>query len=291
MNKLAVIEALVIPSISLKVMLSLAKAVLGRAPSLDVPLVLDAIERLAKAAAQADAALTTRLRERNPELVGAELACDRAVDGLWKLLRDLLASYAAYEHEGFDALAQTPAFTEQLEVMRERAAAARELGERVFGHDGLAFTRLPYIEQAETMAALLRLIDEDELGPALEQVVGPELPVLLGGAVARYTKMIEERLARTSTSGPDLRQMQAQLRRRLNRYVNALTVWADEDDPGRVEQAWEALLPMITVRNYLSRPDRSDDDELIAAIDALEPSGEIVLDVEAEDAPAELSKS
>jgi hypothetical protein len=82
--------------------------------------------------------------------------------------------------------------------------------------------------------------------------------------------MTEDRLARTRGSSTDLRAARTQLRRRLTHYLNALVIWAAEDEDARVDQVWDALLPMVTLRSYLGRNGRRGDEELIAALDELD---------------------
>ncbi|PRP90418.1 hypothetical protein ENSA5_65100 [Enhygromyxa salina] len=271
MNKLQVLEDIRLPNTSLKVTVRVTNSLLALVPGgIDSVAVSTAASRLGSYLGHVNNVFTERLREGHPELATHLLIFDRGGDGLWTLLDRRLLDYEAFEHEGLDLLPAELAEQVQLSKLRERAGRARDLRERLFGPDGAHFTRLGYFEQAESMATVLRLIKEDDLSDDLAEVVGPELPALLAACQVHYEALLDARLAKKAGVGQDLRPLRNKLRRLIHRYRNALVNWVDEDQPKTIEVAWQALLPLTTVRAHLSSPTRPNDDELIEALDAID---------------------
>lgn len=288
MNKLHIIEDIRLPNTSLKVTVRVSNSILSMVPGgIDSVAVTNAASRLGSYVDHVNGVFTERLRDAHPELLAHVMNFDRGLDGLWWVLDRRLLDYEAYEHDGLDLLPPELMDKVNLGKLRVQAGRARSLRERLFGADGVSFTRLPYFEQAESMATILRLVQEDDLSADLEEVVGPELPALLAACQVHYEALLDARLGQQQGVGQDLRVLRNKLRRLIHRYRNALVGWIDEDNPKTVEVAWQALLPLITVRAHLSSPNRPNDDELIEALDAIDGLDGLVDAPEAEVAVVE----
>jgi hypothetical protein len=110
-----------------------------------------------------------------------------------------------------------------LEGAHERAERARVLFARVFGSTSVAdLVKSSFVEQAESPAAILRLIDEQGLREELEDIVGSQLMRTLDACQVEYEDMVDERLRRRQGMAQDHRQLLGQLRWNLVAYVNAV---------------------------------------------------------------------
>lgn len=272
MDKLHIIEDISIPNSSIEVTLRTCQAVVSLAPDVDSEAVAQILAKLGFQVDQSRDVLTRRLRQANPKLLAQLQLFDRALDVLWYAFEYRLGSYEIYAHEGLDLLPAPLEEQVKLEQLRSRAARAAELHARLFGDGGVEFVRRPYFEQAESMATVLRLIDEDELGEELEELVGPELLRLLRACQIHYEDLLDARFARQRGVSENLRVHGNRLRRLLHRYRNALVGWVDEDDPASVEIAWVALQPLLTLRAYMSGPKRASNEEILEMLEELDPS-------------------
>lgn len=245
------------PRLNLVGAVALARALLELRPT-EAPSQLERIAgKLELLVAEAEASLTMRRRESAPADRSAELSLDSAADALWSTLRNRLDAWGVFEHSGLAAVlreqGKRSATALALGQARGKAVRARELSGRLFGSEGLAFIRLPYPEQAQSMASILRLIAEDDLSGAIDELVGPEIMVALVACQARYEAMVEVRMSRVDRKSEDLGLLRGKLQRAIRRYTNAVLTLLDEDDLASYELVLTALRPVAVLRARASR--------------------------------------
>ncbi|HLT37312.1 MAG TPA: hypothetical protein VK034_13560 [Enhygromyxa sp.] len=258
------LDRITIPNASLKVLARLGKTLLRDQPEQTNVVIEEAADKLKDCIAEVDVALTERVRETNPELVAGEVDFDRATDTQWIWLRKLLEGWAAsFGHPGLNGLSKERQAKADLPALRRRAERARKLHERLFGAEGTNWAQRAYIEQVESMAALLRLIQEDELGDELAEIVGPELPRLLAVCQSQYEVMVSERMSRTASLTDNFRELRAKLRWKLDRYKNAIETLRDDDDPASYERVDHALRSLLLLNQRINKSAETDDDELL----------------------------
>lgn len=268
------LERISIPNPSLKILVRLGKTLVEDKPEQTNEVIELAAARLLACIAEVMTAITARHRETNPEIIATEVELDRSADTLWIWLRKLLEGWAtALGHAGLEALSKELAEKVGLPALREKAELSRKLHERLFGAEGTRWTQRPFIEQVESMDALLRLIAEDELGEDLQKIVGPELPVLLAAVQEQYEAMVSERMRRSGSLNDDFRELRAKLRWKIDRYVNAVETLRDDEDPASDEIVDKALASLILLNQRMrAGGGAAEDDELL---------GEGLVDLEA----------
>lgn len=236
------------PNVSLRATISLAQALLAIKPQLAHPPHEFAAVELAKEVEAAEDALTERRRlVGEAESESSLREYDRSVDGVWKTGHDNLERWSNWETPGFDALAEAERLAIDLVGKREQAAQAASLRARLF-NGGLDFLRTGSVEQSAAMAERLRLIKEDGLGEALDELVGFDITNTLMVCQGRYEQMVNARLAK-GTVGPNLVDVRARLRRQLTHYSASLVLYLmNKPDPGTVRVVLDALRPQITMR-------------------------------------------
>jgi hypothetical protein len=248
------LERTAIPNASLKLLTRLAKTLLKDKSETTNAVIDKAAVRLASCIIEVETAITARIRELNPELVANEGDFDRATDTLWIWLRKLLEGWAAaLGHTGLTALSQELQAKADLPALRLRSERARKLHERLFGAEGTSWTQRAYAEQVESMAALLRLIDEDELTAELEFVAGPELPKLLTICQIQYEQMVGDRMSRATSMTDDFRELRAKLRWKIDRYKNAVETLLDDEDPTSDDIVETALRSLILLNQRMAK--------------------------------------
>jgi hypothetical protein len=283
MRRLYIIERTGIPNVTLKVLQRLAKTMLldkPEDPSNEV--VEQAAARLEACVAEVDEALTVRAGEENPEIVASEREFDSSTDGLWVWLRKLLLGWhEALSTPGLDALPDKLKVQCDLPAARARGERARKLHERLFGANGSKFVRGPFVSQAETMATLLRLIEKDDLGEELEDIVGPQLPVMLATCQIHYEAMVADRMRREGGSSANLREMLDKLRWTIDHYRNAVETLRDPEQPETYALVDKALRSLTLLSERMARAAPGTPDELLGEglveLDELagdEPEGE-----------------
>lgn len=245
------------PRLNLVGALALGRALVELRPDQAPPQLHRIAGKLELLIAEAEASLTTRRRESAPAYRTHELSLDNAADSLWSMLRDRLDTWGAFEHPGLAGVVRAHSRRSTTAVVlaqaRGKAAQARELSGRLFGSGGLAFLRLPYPEQAQSMASILRLIDEDELSESIDELAGPELMVALVACQAQYEAMVEARMSRIIRKSGDLGLLRARLQRTIRRYTNAVLTLLDEDEPASLDIVLTALRPIEVLRARSSR--------------------------------------
>lgn len=240
------------PRINILKSLALGRALLQSLP----PAPTDTVERTAanleRILDEADAAVDERRRESVPLDLASEVAFDSMADGLWAVLRNRLEALSGFEHEDLPRVGEghgkRSAVAQALVSAQSQAARARALSVRLFGAEGLAFTKTQFPEQAQAMASLLRVIDQDGLAAELDELVGPECLVLLRACQPKYEAMVEARLTRDARKSADLGQARGAILRAVARYTNAVLTMLDESEPDSLELVLTALRPLERLR-------------------------------------------
>jgi hypothetical protein len=245
------------PRLSVMRALALGRALLELRPesgSSQLDRIADKLERLVS---EGEATLTTRRRESIPADHAIEITLDGAADALWTTLRNGLDHWSVFEHPGLVGMLQAHGRRSSTAVAlaqaRKKAERARELSGRLFGADGLAFLRLPYPEQALSMASILRLIEEDGLAPSIDALAGPEVMVALVACQVQYEAMVKTRMSRVGRKSAHLGQLRGKLQRAIARYTNAVLTLLDEDEPESLDVVLTALQPVEVLRARVSR--------------------------------------
>jgi hypothetical protein len=237
--------------------LALGRALVEQRPRDASPQVDRIAGKLDGLVSEGEAMLTIRRRESIPLDHSFEVLLDALADSLWSTLRTRLDGWSVYEHRAMasvqHAYGKRSAVAVALARARSQAARAREVSGHLFGAQGLAFIRLPYPAQARSMASLLRLIHEDGLAPAIDELAGREMMVALTACQAQYEAMVRTRMSRTDRRSGHFGVLIAKLRRLLARYVNAVLTLLDEDEPESLELVLAVLRPIEVHRAQLGR--------------------------------------
>ena len=280
-----------IPLSSLKVLVRLAKTLLRDMPeSANGPVEKTAAKMKAQIELIEDD-FSARMRAKNARLIARELQFDRATDALWILLRVLLDRYArAYGHSGLELLSPERQAEIELPKLRALASRAASLHGQLFAADGTQFTRSAFTAQVESMATLLRIIEEDELGEGIASIAGPQLLPTLKACQAQYEEMVGDRMRRDMGVAANFSQHLARLRWLIDRYKNAVETLYDEDEPETLEVVEQALRPLLMLSALMARSGGSTelDEELEAELveaeifDEIEAAAAAELEAEAE---------
>jgi hypothetical protein len=241
----------------------MAKTLLRDQPAAENAMIKAASVKLAAHVAQVDKALSARVRAKNPAVVAREIDFDRAVDTSWMFLRRLLELCAlAFGHEGLGHLAPERQAQLNLPQLRKLAALAQSLHEQLFAAEGTAFTQASFAIQAESMAAILRIIDEDQLEAGIVEVVGQPLLLALRICQAQYEELVDDRMRRDVGFDDDFRALRARLRWLLDRYKAAIETLYDEDQPKTWVIIEAALRSLILLSAQMARGPQELDPEL-----------------------------
>jgi hypothetical protein len=270
---------------SLKLLLRAAKTLERDKPEKANEPVEQAYARLSAFIVEVEAALAARLRGKNPVLVAREVEFDRATDSLWVFARTVLElTIAAFGHAGLDLL--TPERQAEIDLPKLRALAtrARALHEQLFAAEGTAFTQTAFPLQAESMATLLRVIEEDALGDDLTIVVGELLGNALVVCQAQYEEMVDERMRREIGVSQDFHALRGRLRWLIDRCKTAIETLYDEDDPDSERVVSEALRALIVLdahaRRAGGRAAEAELDEILVDAEIFDELDEAVAEAE-----------
>lgn len=272
------IERARVPNAALKILQRLGKTLIRDKPDITNPTIEASHGKLNGQIEIIDAALIGRFREINPELLASEIEFDRSADITWVWLRKLLEGWRDLgTHPGFNALPPELQDTIALPALRVRGEQARKLHERLFGADGTNWVMSSFIEQSQTMATILGMIEADGLRPELEVVVGPELPLLLETLQLHYEDMVATRMSRENRPGDNLRELRAKLRWRIDHYKGTVESLADPDDPKSYEVVERALRSLVLLNQRMSTGGT------VAEVDGMLDGDFVALDLPSED--------
>lgn len=178
---------------------------------------------------------------------------DSATDGLWYVARDRFDHWAVFERRGV-ALAAKRQTDDGFDFAARmaKAARARELRRRLLGKLGVDFTRRPYQVQAEHMMTLWTMIEHEQLGPEISDLIGADFYGGLEAMQVEYEKMIERRTAHEQNPSVNFNDVRVRLQRTIVKYNAALVAMADEADEASVDSVRAALSPMVMLRKQLA---------------------------------------
>jgi len=257
-----------VPNPDLRLSLRMAKTLVRDAPAKKNEPLTRALTRLIAQIELINNALAHRLRISNPYIVARELDFDRAVDSLWILLRKHLELLAqAYGHPGLDSLPDARKAELELPKLRKIAAAAESVHEQLFAADGTNFTRLAFPAQAEAMAALLRIIEQDELDEKIAASTGQTLLHAIQVCQEQYDEMVADRMRREIGVSEDFGELRTRLRWLIGRYKSAVEGLYDEDEPETEAIVERSLRVLLMVSAHMARsPSAGIDAELDAEL-------------------------
>jgi hypothetical protein len=177
----------------------------------------------------------------------------------------------AFGHEGLDALTPERAAMLDLPQLRKLAALAQSLHAQLFAADGTAFTQAPFAVQAESMAALLRIIDEDKLAGSIVAVAGKSLLMALQICQTQYEELVDDRMRRDVGWDEDFRALRSRLRWLIDRYKAAVETLHDEDQPQTWVTIETALRSLLMLSTHMTRSSHVLDATLDEVLDAADP--------------------
>lgn len=276
-----------IPLLTTEGYVALTRTLLAVTPKDSPGHVEAAAKSLAETLAETEAGLVSRIDENLS--TGLERAFDTFVDGVWLELRNRLAFYRHYRHDGAAMLNEEDRAALDYDDRLERGRIAEMILERMFG-SGTDFLRGQFPQQAINMASRLDWLESKQLGETLETIVGEELASLLQRCQIRYEAMVSERGSRDGKSVADLRDLRNRLRVELYAYAGAVGTMANAKLPEAITVVENALRPILIARTQTRRkagPGLAEDDGAEGEVEAGQVEDESIdAAVEAE-APSE----
>lgn len=244
------------PRLNILRSLALGRALLQTKPEEPSQTVARKATMLTRALDEGDAAIDARRRDSVPVDIAGETSFDALTDALWAVLRDGLQALAGFGHDGLPRLAK--GLGKQTTVGKAVASAqgkakrARALSAKLFGSEGLSFTKVQFPEQAQAMASILRVIEDDGLAPEIEALLGAEIIVLLRACQPLYEAMVDTRLQRDDRKSSDLGKARNKVMRAIAGYTTAVLTMLDEDEPESLQVVLAALRPLEALREAAS---------------------------------------
>jgi len=238
-----------LPRLPLVGLIALARELLQRTPKPTTEQVLDAGIRVRNELQELETGIGKWRQVASEATLAEESALDGFVDGLWTSLHMRLESWATYERAELLSLSTTRRGKVDYEPYIAAAQRARDIHETLFGEDGTEFVRRNYAEQASAMAGILKVIDDEDLGDAIDALVGPDLLASLRDCQGRYEAMVQTRTTREQSLGLSLRKIAEHLRWELNLFVIHLLSSVDRSQPESVARAKTCLQPILDARS------------------------------------------
>lgn len=218
------------PILTVSTGVTLCQALVDACPK-DAPAgVKKAKKHLETTAAKASSDLTARNKALGVYKEEDSRVLDNEADRAWGGLRLSLSAKAMLSHETYPI-----------------AAEAAELEAKIFS-GGMEFLKAEYSAQSTSMASILKHIDDEELGGAIDAVVGPEFLQAIRDIQPRYEAMVSERLRRDNAAGQNLVETTRSLQNAIVNYANKVIGTIEHDDPATTEWARTALLPIANHR-------------------------------------------
>lgn len=236
-----------IPRVGVRAGLSLGRMLLSAIPEDPTPNVLAAAQFLSAAVDELATRWAAKLERRSTDA----RVQDRQLDHTWAALQTSLARYEVLPPDHPD---------------RERAA---QLHARLFPA-GLAFLKLPYLEQHAESNLRLEWVETEDLRDDLDRLAGAMFVEALLAAHEAYGEVLGITETSDQTPPSSLVDPLRALTRAIARYALQLLAYADID-PEHIPVVRRALAPIDEVRrgNARRRPSRDtestgDDDVPIA---------------------------
>jgi hypothetical protein len=235
--------------------ISVSQALVECSPEEATEAVGRSVAKLEQTIEEAEDGLAARRRELAPADFSQELEIDGLADAMWGALRSGLELWRAYDHPGLttvlDAQKKRSASATALRAGQEKATHALQLASKLFGNEGLEFTQTTYPVQAVSMASILRIIEEDELGEEIDAVVAPEILVALRCCQPVYEAMVSARMSRSDRKTSHLAVLRTKLQRAISQHCTAVLAMLDENKPETLELVLGALRPIDVYRAQL----------------------------------------
>jgi hypothetical protein len=264
------IERVRVPNASLKVLHRLGKTLVHDKPDITNPTIDISIDNLSKEITVAGTAMIGRFREFNPLLIAGEVDFDRSVDTVWIWVRRTIEAWRDIaSHPGLGVLPPDLQDQVKLPALRAKGELAKKLHNRLFGADGTNWVKSSFIEQSQTMATILGVVEADGLREDLESIIGPDLMLLIETMQIQYEAMVSARMSREGRSSDNFRTLRAKLRWRIDHYKNAVESLRDPDKPQTYEVVERSLRSLILLSQRMTNggsdqdTDESTDDEEI----------------------------
>lgn len=237
-----------LPRLPLVRLVELAHELLARMPKPPHERVVDAAERVKTELDELESAITKWRQVASDATLAEEAALDAFVDGLWASLHARLESWAVYEKAELLSLSSTRRGKVDYQRYIASAQRAADILDTLFGDEGPHFVHQSYTEQAKAMAGILKTIEHEKLGDAIDSLVGPDLLASLRDCQGRYEAMVVARTTREQKLGLSLRQLAEHLRWELNLYVIHVLGLADRSQPASVATVKRWLAPILDAR-------------------------------------------
>ncbi|WP_155798432.1 hypothetical protein, partial [Sorangium cellulosum] len=215
------------PIINIANGVTLANALVAACPEAAPENVAKACTKLKAAAEAGQKALTARRRENGALSEDDVRVLDREADASFGALRMRLVAYAMLPAERFP-----------------KARRAGELVKELFGDDGLSFLTAEYAAQNTVMASIVEHIQEAELQPEIDALVGPEFLEQIGNVLPRYDVMVRDRLQKEAAATSNLATVVRAIQSAIVSYATKVAGMVDEDDPATLEAVRRALRPL-----------------------------------------------
>ena len=103
------------------------------------------------------------------------------------------------------------------------------------------------------MAAVLRIIKEDQLNEQIQTVFTPLILPVLETCQQQYEELVSNRMRREIGVVQDFRELRGRLRWLIGRYKSAVETLYDEDKPDTYDIVEDALRSLIMVSAHMSR--------------------------------------
>ncbi len=245
---------------------TLAKQLRDLTPETATPAVLEAAVVVDEVIEECESAMVGRTRGDTSVIDAARV--DYAVDGAWYFVVASLTRWNYLDREGLDLLDEDAELGEKVDVeaFRAKIEDAAELHEALFGGEGAVGLQRGFAEQAQWMANLLRLIQEDghdeKLGPVVTEEV---VPVLLACQRA-YDRMVKARLQQPVDMA-NLRELRSALQRVITMYSSAVVGMITSQGAEAIPVIETALHPIIALREQKAQAARKGAAAVVAELD------------------------
>jgi hypothetical protein len=215
------------PSFRLAGGITLAHALIDACPRSAPANVKKACKKLKGLTETAQAVLADRRREMSSSSEEDSRIVDREADASWGALRLRLRAYSMLPIERFPL-----------------AKRASELDTLLFGMEGLEFLKDDYFSQNATMGVILKQINDHKMQKDIDMIAGPEFLQQIRDVMLRYQSMVNDKLRRDNTSGPNLTEHVRALQAAIVEYATKVAAMVDDDEPESIRAAQSALRPI-----------------------------------------------
>ena len=200
-------------------------------------------KRLSRIHTKAVALQSAWIEVNRPEEPTDTRPYDNRIDRNWRVCHDRIEHWVKIDHP-------------------DKAQEAAELHELLFP-TGLDFTRLPYDEEWAESERRIALIEHDELGSLLADLIDQRFVDSLHTAHAEYGKAlgITEAQDEPDTAVTGVGEALGALRKEMSAYARLLMGLADPDDDEAIAAVEAHLAPIIRYRKSRTGADEAEEPE------------------------------